>query len=100
MDKTTTTPVRIIDLTGYETVARARTDFGEVLVVNNNSTHYILATQEAAAEGSARATAWASFPYSPEHAGMDNAHTAYRNALMAMVVKTVDCSQSLRGGEQ
>jgi hypothetical protein len=91
-----TTERRTIDITGYDIVATANCDHGAVLVLNNNSSHYLVAESDAAGEGFAadgmhtvqrhpRATLVASFAYGPR-----DSRAAYLLALADMVARAAE----------
>lgn len=74
------------DIHGYDIVARATHDAGEVLVLNNNSTHYLVGVvnfPDDATSDHAQARLAGSFRYSLDFV------PAYQSALMRMVSEAV-----------
>lgn len=73
----------VVRLAGYHVAAQAETDMGRVLVLHNNSSHYLLATQDAEqadeADGTVRIER--SWPYGA------SAAATYLVALQAMAVR-------------
>lgn len=79
----------MFDIAGYDVVARAQCDLGDVLVLTNNSTHYLVA--ETADDGDlVRARLVDAFEY-----GAGSCHAAYRQALELMARTALYWSDSL-----
>ena len=92
----------MIDLRGYDVVASALCDLGAVLVLNNNSTHFLVVETESGGEsvepelGGVRHTVFynsrgrvvASFAYG----GRVSARSAFSDAARRMVERAVECT--------
>lgn len=94
-----------ISIVGYDVIASAVCDFGAVLILNNNSTHYMVVETEVGGQDgpdhfgrlitqfNPTARVVATFPYG---APQVNAFTAYRQALAAMAEVVLGHSLSLQ----
>lgn len=82
------------DLTGYELLGHAATDFGQVVLLSNNSSHYLVASvQVCAGERATVGTLRAAFETLD---GKGTLTSAYAKALREMTRLALDGSPSLR----